>query len=544
MKKNIAKIVLASVLAAAMLPAISASADDSMNMFENSDFIETEQPELNAETKQLISLYQRDPSMENYLNLRDMVILNYNAVLDRKEAKLASLKEETEGKPGGDEKVAEMEEIVQEMYLTYWNRINSTMLRFTDSRLLKWSIPDAANYEYIPVMGAGETIYVKRTPVTTAEYAEYIAATGAKAPSNWTNGTYPSGEGDLPVNCVSYEDAESYCEWLTAADGVNTYRLPNESEWELAAGHMPKDAAFNCGVNDGRTPVEQYADETRGAHGAVDFWGNVWEWTSTVRTGDTLGVKGGSWKSDRTDCRTEYRKEGRDMYTGYDDVGFRVIQVLNGNEPAQKVELATLSAPTVKAELAADNTVMLSWNPVSDAVEYQIFEYNWDTGLVRMLDRTTTTSYAAGNYSGSSYGYIVQPISYTAICDNVSAEYAVKPGEKQETTEPSEPSKPAKPAEPSEAAGTVAASGAYNSDKNRMTISWDAVDGAESYYVYRYYPGKKTLSKPRVVDGRTSCSYRSLKSGAVYYFVVSTEEITDRRGYNGDYSVKIDIPKF
>ena len=187
---------------------------------------------------------------------------------------------------------------------------------------------------------------------------------------------------------------------------------------------------------------------------------------------------------------------------------------------------------------------MLSWNPVSDAVEYQIFEYNWDTGLVRMLDRTTTTSYAAGNYSGSSYGYIVQPISYTAICDNVSAEYAVKPGEKQETTEPSEPSKPAKPAEPSEAAGTVAASGAYNSDKNRMTISWDAVDGAESYYVYRYYPGKKTLSKPRVVDGRTSCSYRSLKSGAVYYFVVSTEEITDRRGYNGDYSVKIDIPKF
>lgn len=58
-------------------------------------------------------------------------------------------------------------------------------------------------------------------------------------------------------------------------DGVNTYRLPNESEWELAAGHMPKDADFNCGVNDGRTSVEEYAKVTRGAHGAVDFWGNV-----------------------------------------------------------------------------------------------------------------------------------------------------------------------------------------------------------------------------------------------------------------------------
>ena len=41
--------------------------------------------------------------MENYLNLRDIVIDNYNAVLVRKEEKLASLKEETAGKPGGEE---------------------------------------------------------------------------------------------------------------------------------------------------------------------------------------------------------------------------------------------------------------------------------------------------------------------------------------------------------------------------------------------------------------------------------------------------------
>ena len=71
--------------------------NDDMNMYEHSDFIEKEQPELNDETKKLISLYQRDPSMENYLNLRDMVIENYNAVLARKEEKLASLKEETAG---------------------------------------------------------------------------------------------------------------------------------------------------------------------------------------------------------------------------------------------------------------------------------------------------------------------------------------------------------------------------------------------------------------------------------------------------------------
>lgn len=435
LSRRITNFILAALMTSALLPAagtaVCAEDDDGMNMFENSDFIETEQPELNEETKQLISLYQRNPTEENYLNLRDMVMENYDAVLVRKEAKLAELKEETAGKPGGEEKVAEMEEIVQEMYITYWNRINSSMLRFTDTRLLKWSIPNASEYEYIPVMGAGETIYVKRTPVTNEEYAEYLLATGAKAPSNWTDGTYPEGEETFPVNFVSYKDAQSYCAWLTETDGVHTYRLPNESEWELAAGHMPKDAAFNCGVNDGRTPVDEYSDVTRGAHGAVDFWGNVWEWTSTVRASDDgvalFGVKGGSWCSERTDCRTEYRKEGRAPSAGYEDVGFRVIQVLNGEEPEQKVELATLDAPDVSARAISSSAIELSWTPVDEAVEYQLFEYFKETGLVKMLGRVTGTSTIMGDLEpGSTHGYIVQPISYTAICDNVSAEYSVE----------------------------------------------------------------------------------------------------------------------
>lgn len=394
-------------------------------MYQNSDFVEKEQPEITEETKRLIAAYQKNPTEENYLALRDEVIKNYNAVLARKEAKLAELKEETVGKPGGEEVVAEMYEIVQEMYLTYWSRINSSMLRFTDPRLLQWKIADAAKYDYIPVMGAGESIYVGRTPVTNAEYAEYVKATGAAAPSNWTNETYPRGEADYPVNYVSYADAQAYCAWLTAKDGANTYRLPSESEWELAAGHMPKDADFNCGVNNGRVSVEKYAGVTRGAHGALDFWGNVWEWTSTPRTASTLAVKGGSWKSDRTDCRTEYRKEGRAPSQGYDDVGFRVIQVQGGVEPAQKVELTTLPAPTVAAS-ATQDAITLSWQPVSGATEYQIFEYFPETDLVEMLGRTKETSYTVtGLAPGSTHSYIVQPISYVEIADNVSGEHAV-----------------------------------------------------------------------------------------------------------------------
>jgi hypothetical protein len=67
-----------------------------------------------------------------------------------------------------------MKEIVQDMYITYWNRINSNMLRFTDDRLLKWVISKASQYEYIPVMGVGETIFIKRTPVTNSEYYKFV----------------------------------------------------------------------------------------------------------------------------------------------------------------------------------------------------------------------------------------------------------------------------------------------------------------------------------------------------------------------------------
>ena len=409
-------------------------------MYENSEFIEKEQPELSEETKQLISLYQKNPTDENYRNLREKVIEDYNAVVERKETKLSELKAETEGKPGGEAIVAEMEDLVQDIYITYWDRINSSMLRFTDPRLLEWKIATAPRHEYIPVMGAGESIYVKRTPVTNEEYAEFLSVTGYPTPSNWANGAYPAGEADFPVNFVSYEDAQAYCDWLTEQDGVNTYRLPSESEWELAAGHMPKDADFNCGVNDGRTTVEEYADVTRGAHGAIDFWGNVWEWTSTVRSetdgGVILGVKGGSWESERTDCRTEYREEGREASEGYDDVGFRVIQVKNGEEPEKAVALTTLNAPTVTAESNSEDSITLSWEPVSGATEYQIFEYFEETGLLTMLNRTADTTITLENLEpGSTHSYIVQPISYTEISDNVSPEYITTAtcGQEQDT---------------------------------------------------------------------------------------------------------------
>ena len=71
-------------------------------------------------------------------------------------------------------------------------------------------------------MGAGESVYVARTPVTNAQYAEFLAATGYAAPQNWTDGTYPAGEDDFPVNYVSAADAEAYCAGSSPFKILNT----------------------------------------------------------------------------------------------------------------------------------------------------------------------------------------------------------------------------------------------------------------------------------------------------------------------------------
>ena len=404
--------------------------ENNLSSFEEDDsFIEKEQPELSEESKVLISAYQKNPTEENYIKLRESVIKNYNSVLVKKENKLDELKEETLGKPNGESVVAEMNEIVQDMYITYWEHINFSMLRFTDKRFFGWKTSEAAKYEYIPVMGAGEGIYIKRTPVTNSEYKIFLLETKHKAPSNWANNNYPEGEDDLPINYVSIKDVEDYCSWLTKKDGTNIYRLPTESEWELAAGHMPKDADFNAGnIYSGRVSVFKYDNITRGAHGAIDFWGNVWEWTSTIKDGNNVKVKGGSWKSDRTDCRTENRKENRDQTKSYDDVGFRVIQVINGKEPDQKVELATLESPIINCKIIEENKIEIYWDKIEKAINYQIYEYDEKNKIFAMLNLTDGNSFILENIKNiGNKKYLVQAISYVEFSDNVSPEYAIKP---------------------------------------------------------------------------------------------------------------------
>lgn len=289
--------------------------------FKFSTTIEKERPQLNEETKRLISACRRDPSEANLAALRKQIEINYDKVVARKKAKLEELKQTARHQS----KVQEMQEIVDEMLKNRESRIEQNMRRFTDPRMRPGSRETKDGF--LPVLGAATNVSIAYTPVTNEEYAKFIKETGAKTPKEWHNGIMPANKARHPVVNVSYYDAVAYCKWLTQKDGKAVYRLPSEEEWEYAAGHMPKDADFNCGENDGTTAVDAYA-KTKSACGAVDMWGNCWEWTSTPVSGDksTMSVKGGSWDSRRTDCRTEQKGIGRNASHGVDDVTFRVIR--------------------------------------------------------------------------------------------------------------------------------------------------------------------------------------------------------------------------
>lgn len=326
MNSTLQKTILTVCLTAAIGTGFAASAEEAKQFMFNST-IEKERPELNEETKRLISAYRCAPTEANLAALRKQVEINYDKVIERKKAKLEELKRTARHAS----KVTEMEGVVDEVVKDRENRIQQTMRRFTDSRLRPGS--RQTDDGYLPVLGSAQNVAIAATPVTNGEYAKFVKATGRKPPADWTNGTVPADKVRHPVVNVSYDDAVAYCKWLSGKDGKPVYRLPTEAEWELAAGHMPKDADFNNGEKSGTTPVDAYA-KTLAACGAIDMWGNCWEWTSTkiappqgakpCKT--AMVVKGGSWCSPRMSCRTEQRGKGREPAAGFKDVGFRIIR--------------------------------------------------------------------------------------------------------------------------------------------------------------------------------------------------------------------------
>jgi len=124
---------------------------------------------------------------------------------------------------------------------------------------------------------------IDRTPVTNADYAQFMADTGAEPPLFWE----PDGEEmvstrfgrreaispALPVIHVSWHQADAFAAWAGK-------RLPTEHEWEAAAAGASRERANLDHLAFGCAPAGAYGDSPADC-GAVQMLGDVWEWTSS-----------------------------------------------------------------------------------------------------------------------------------------------------------------------------------------------------------------------------------------------------------------------
>jgi formylglycine-generating enzyme required for sulfatase activity/actin-like ATPase involved in cell morphogenesis len=208
-----------------------------------------------------------------------------------------------------------------------------------------------------------------------------------QAGGSWEDPRFPIGHKqneNHPVVCVSYLDAEAFCEWLTKKerDGGKLpegwrYRLPTDEEWSAACGpeEYPWGANDQPGNRDGNySGVEAMVGSLKGEtnefsragrndrwartapvgsfganmYGLYDMGGNVWEWCSTwykstMNDAETLAavpsfkedgggktsrvVRGGSWRNGgRVLTRSAFRYGG-DPRGRDDGIGFRVVLV-------------------------------------------------------------------------------------------------------------------------------------------------------------------------------------------------------------------------
>ncbi len=213
----------------------------------------------------------------------------------------------------------------------------------------------------VPV-NIGYSFEIGRFEVTFADWRQCVDGGGCNGYRPDDNGW---GRGDRPVTGVSYEDVQSYIDWINKATG-DTYRLPTEAEWEYvaraggtapfstASGHSisDRDANFNGQFPYGGAPKGKYLKKTvpvgsyaANAFGVHDIHGNVYEWVSDCyarshdgnpgdgsarRDGDCTRriMRGGSWVTHGYQMRAAKRLRYTMDYR-YDDFGFRLARTLN-----------------------------------------------------------------------------------------------------------------------------------------------------------------------------------------------------------------------
>lgn len=232
-------------------------------------------------------------------------------------------------------------------------RLDEAAYGHSRTREWKWYEAEAARQERsLPAFE------IARTPITNAQYAAFVTATGHPAPEvdaatwrgyglihpyertrrhAWTGGQPPAGREAHPVVLVAQADAMAYARWLSQATS-RTWRLPSEAEWEKAA-RGPDGNIFPWGddwdparLNShdrgpfDTLPVGRFPSGAS-PYGLLDGAGQVYEWTATPAPGGDgrFVVKGGSWDDSGCGICRPAARHGRPADLKHILIGFRLV---------------------------------------------------------------------------------------------------------------------------------------------------------------------------------------------------------------------------
>jgi formylglycine-generating enzyme required for sulfatase activity len=188
--------------------------------------------------------------------------------------------------------------------------------------------------------------YLQTTEVTQGQWKEVMGDN----PSYW-----PKCGDDCPVENVSWYFAQRFIQKLNEMEGIDTYRLPTEAEWEYAVragtetdfsfGNQPSkigEYAWYSG-NSGKKRKHPVGKKKPNAWGLYDMHGSIYEWVEDDWHEDYNGApddgrawidesrgvfrvaRGGAWNSYAQLCRSAYRYYNGPQW-GRGDVGFRLAR--------------------------------------------------------------------------------------------------------------------------------------------------------------------------------------------------------------------------
>ncbi|MDD6489312.1 MAG: CAP domain-containing protein [Clostridia bacterium] len=175
--------------------------------------------------------------------------------------------------------------------------------------------------------------------------------------------------------------------------------------------------------------------------------------------------------------------------------------------------MLVMSAP--KASVSS-KSIKLSWNKVSGAKGYEVYQYKNNTWT--KIKTTTSTSYTVTNLlSGTSQKFAIKPYSVSGG----KTVYGSLSKQLYTSTNP------------------VTVNFSLTSGTGKATVKWNKVTGASGYKIYYKTSKNGSWQTLKTVNNKTtSYTKTGLTKNKVYYFTVRAYRIVDGKTYYGGYVTK------